>query len=65
MRFYNVVDNSCVLPLFERGVTIYMVDFEQSDQRNMTRRVTHKDMLTPEKLASKNTFFYRKENEHE
>lgn len=65
MRCYLVVDKSYVLPLYDKGTKLYMVDFEEDDQRNMARRITHRDMLTPEKLKSKNTFFFRREDDHE
>lgn len=46
-----------VKSFYEAGLPVYMIDFEQEDQRNVCRRITHESMITREKLESRKVLF--------
>lgn len=60
-RFYQLVDKSYAFRALEAGDVLFMTDFNEPDQRNMTKRVTSREMLTPERLKSRNVLIYRRE----
>lgn len=58
MKAKLLYDKRHALIFFRAGKTVYMVDFEQADQRNMCRRITNESMITEDKIRSENVFFY-------
>lgn len=46
-----------VIEFFKAGIPVYIIDFEQEDQRNVCCRITHESMLTPEKIFSRKVYF--------
>lgn len=61
MKITPLPQKDHAIPLFSAGETVYMVDFDEADQRNACRRITSASMVTEAKKKSNNVFFFLKE----
>ena len=52
-----LIYNDHVVEAFRAGKPLYMIDFNEEDQRNICKRVTHGSMLSKKNLADKKIFY--------
>lgn len=46
-----------VVHAFRSGKPLYMIDFNETDQRNVCKKVTHPDMLSEKNLSDRKIYF--------
>ena len=49
--------NDHVVEAFRNGRPLYMIDFNELDQRNVCKRVTHPEMISKKNIADRKIFF--------